>query len=215
MLHKIRDLILLPVGLPALIGYLRLPPPIKLLLDSDLRRFWKRRTGRLLPEPHVSRKGYLPAFWHMFVSRNEFRAVVYMRLGRYGKLIAPLMPPPPACSLPMPAANVGPGLFIEHGWAMVLDAAKVGENLWINQNVTVGWGRGGQPTIGNNVRIGCGAIVLGGIHIGDNVNIGAGAVVVEDVEPGVTVCGPKAAVVRRHTEPTMNALLTAHSDHAE
>lgn len=97
------------------------------------------------------------------------------------------------------------GIFIEHGWAMVLDAEQVGENLWINQCVTVGYGRGGHPRIGNNVRIGTGAVVLGGITIGNNVNIGANAIVVNDVPSNCTVCSPKATIVKRHNGPTMNA----------
>lgn len=57
----------------------------------------------------------------------------------------------------------------------------------------------------DNVRIGTGAVVLGGITIGDNVNIGANAIIVEDVPSNCTVCSPKATIVKRHDGPTMNA----------
>lgn len=103
------------------------------------------------------------------------------------------------------SCNIGEGLFVEHGWSMVIDAAKVGKNLWINQNVTIGWGRGGQPIIGDNVRIGTGAIVIGGITIGNNVNIGANAIVVNDVPDNCTVCSSKAQIVKFHSSPTQNA----------
>lgn len=51
-------------------------------------------------------------------------------------------------------------------------------------------------TIGRNVWIGGGAIVLGGVTIGDNSVIGAGAVVTRDVPPNVVAVGNPARVVR-------------------
>ena len=54
-----------------------------------------------------------------------------------------------------------------------------------------------QPTIGNNVFIGAGAVVCGGITIGNNVQIGANAVVMKDVPPNCTVIGNPAIIVRK------------------
>lgn len=54
-----------------------------------------------------------------------------------------------------------------------------------------------QPiTIGDNVWIGGGAIVLPGVTIGDNSVIGAGAVVTKDVPPNVIAVGNPARPVR-------------------
>ena len=51
----------------------------------------------------------------------------------------------------------------------------------------------GRPvTIGRNVWIGGGAIILPGITIGDHAIIGAGSVVTRDVPSGVTVAGNPA-----------------------
>lgn len=51
----------------------------------------------------------------------------------------------------------------------------------------------GKPvTIGQNVWIGGGAILLPGITVGDNAIIGAGSVVTRDVAPGQTVKGNPA-----------------------
>ena len=88
--------------------------------------------------------------------------------------------------------DIGKGLFIHHGIATIISAKKIGENCWINQQVTIGYKNNGQPTLGNNVTICAGALVLGDIHLGDNCIVGAGAVVLNDVAPGTTVVGVPA-----------------------
>ncbi|XVQ90196.1 DapH/DapD/GlmU-related protein [Microbispora siamensis] len=52
-------------------------------------------------------------------------------------------------------------------------------------------------TIGDNVWIGGGAIILPGVTIGENSVIGAGAVVTKDVGPNVVAVGNPARVIRR------------------
>lgn len=56
----------------------------------------------------------------------------------------------------------------------------------------------GYPVIGDNVRIGAGAKVLGGITLGNNVTVGANAVVVKDVPANCVVVGVPARIVRRN-----------------
>lgn len=51
-------------------------------------------------------------------------------------------------------------------------------------------------TIGDNVWLGGGAIVLAGVTIGDNSVIGAGAVVTRDVPANVVAVGSPARVIR-------------------
>jgi|GEM_PF-861939 len=55
---------------------------------------------------------------------------------------------------------------------------------------------GGTITVGNQVWIGAGAIILPGVTIGDGSVVGAGSVVNRDVPPGVVVAGVPARVVR-------------------
>ena len=52
-------------------------------------------------------------------------------------------------------------------------------------------------TIGRDVWIGGGAIILAGITIGDGAIVGAGSVVTRDVPPGATVVGNPARPINR------------------
>ncbi|MCS3919261.1 serine O-acetyltransferase [Fervidibacter sacchari] len=99
-----------------------------------------------------------------------------------------------------PGAKIGKGVFIDHGAGVVIgETAEVGDNVTMYQGVTLG-GTGKErgkrhPTVGNNVVIGAGAIILGNITIGDNSRIGAGSVVVKSVPPNATAVGVPAKVV--------------------
>lgn len=65
--------------------------------------------------------------------------------------------------------------------------AKIGENCWIYQNVTIGEVNKRAPVIGDGCLIGAGAVIIGGVKIGNCVKIGAGAVVSTDIPDGCTV----------------------------
>ena len=85
--------------------------------------------------------------------------------------------------------NIGKGVRIMHGFSTVINAHSIGDNFLVSQSCTIGWGKGGEPIIGNNVKVYAGAIIVGGIHIGDNSVIGAGSVVTKDVPPNTLVVG--------------------------
>jgi serine O-acetyltransferase len=99
-----------------------------------------------------------------------------------------------------PGARIGHGFCIDHGMGVVIgETTEIGDNVLIYQGVTLG-GTGKQagkrhPTIENEVVIGVGASVLGDITIGQNSRIGGGAVVVKDVPPHATAVGVPARIV--------------------
>ncbi len=74
-------------------------------------------------------------------------------------------------------------------------AAEIGENATIFQQVTIGDANGGAPKIGDNVFIGAGAKIIGGITVGNNVKIGANCVVFEDIPDNATVVLPRPRVI--------------------
>ncbi len=98
-------------------------------------------------------------------------------------------------------ADYGGGLYIAHPIGTVISAKSIGENCSIIANVTIGMrNEWAFPVIGNNVFIGAGARVLGGIQIGDDANIGANAVVIEDLCAGATAVGVPARIIRVYGE---------------
>ena len=114
-----------------------------------------------------------------------------------------------------PNAKVGRNVFIDHGMGVVIgETAEVGDGTTIFQGVTLG-GTGKQtgkrhPTIGQNVVLGVGSSVLGGLTVGDNSYIGAGAVVLKDVPPNATAVGVPARMVKMAGRRVIGATL----DHA-
>jgi serine O-acetyltransferase len=100
-----------------------------------------------------------------------------------------------------PAAEIGPGLFIDHGMGVVIgETAKLAEDVTIYQGVTLG-GTGfatgkRHPTVEARVTIGSGAKLLGPIIVGHGAKIGANTVVIHDVPPNSTVVGIPGHPVR-------------------
>ena len=88
----------------------------------------------------------------------------------------------------------GKGLCITHmGMIQINWHSHIGENLRIQEGVTVGAGKDGAPQIGNNVYLCSGSKIIGNIRIPDNCVVGANAVVIRDIEEeGVTVGGVPA-----------------------
>lgn len=91
------------------------------------------------------------------------------------------------------------GLVIQHGHSTRIGAKSIGRDCQIWHNVTIGTNKshsGNFPTIGNNVKICTGSVVIGDITIGNNAIIGAGSIVVKDVPANSIVAGNPAKIIR-------------------
>ena len=94
--------------------------------------------------------------------------------------------------------KIGPGLRIYHFGGIILNPYTViGKNCTLRHNVTIGNLKNDFdiPVIGDNVDIGCGAVILGDIKIGNNVKIGANAVVIQDVPDNHIAVGNPAKIL--------------------
>ena len=108
--------------------------------------------------------------------------------------------------------SVGARCFANFG-LVALDVAPItiGDDVQIASNVQLltpthpvepgprraKWEAAKPITIGDNVWLGGGAIVLAGVTIGENTVVGAGAVVPRDLPPNVVAVGNPARIVRQ------------------
>ncbi|MGF6377036.1 serine O-acetyltransferase [Clostridiales Family XIII bacterium PM5-7] len=106
-----------------------------------------------------------------------------------------------------PGATIGRRCFIDHGMAVVIgETTEIGDDVTLYQGVTLG-GTGKDtgkrhPTIGNRVIVSSGAKVLGPFTVGDDVKIGSGSVVLNEIPAGCTVVGIPGKIVKRYGETT-------------
>jgi serine O-acetyltransferase len=99
-----------------------------------------------------------------------------------------------------PAAEIGEGLFIDHGMGVVIgETARIGDDVMLYQGVTLGGTsrlhEKRHPTLHDGVVVGAHAQLIGAVEVGEGARIGAGSVVVNDVPPYSTVVGVPGRVV--------------------
>lgn len=100
-------------------------------------------------------------------------------------------------------AKIDGGLRIYHYGTIVLNSkCIIGKNCIIHHGVTIGVKNAIEdvPIIGDNVNIGCGAVIIGRIKIGNNVDIGANAVVLRDVPDNCIAVGNPARILKKTVE---------------
>lgn len=92
------------------------------------------------------------------------------------------------------------GLRIEHAGNIVVNGhARVGRNCILHGSNCIGNSGTASacPVIGDNVRLGVGAKVIGNVTLADDIVVAAGAVVVHSfTERGITVAGVPAKKVK-------------------
>jgi len=168
----------------------------KYLIYSDLFRYTEKKLVFLLLKNICLNPGFKYTFWmraSLYLKRKGWFVLPFYVFARwllkhyqfkYG------------ISIPY-NTNIGPGLYIGHFSGIVVNSDTViGKNCNINQGVTVGTTYGGKqpgtPKIGDNVYIGPGSFIIGGISIGENVAIGANSVVTRDFPDNAVVAGSPA-----------------------
>lgn len=142
-------------------------------------------------------------FAFMAGALNEFRTVLHYRLRSSPlplRFLLKFLYPEPA-HLAIDAESIGPGFFIQHGHGSLIGPKTMGRHCWVNQQVTIGYNaRKQRPVIGDNVRVGPGAIIVGPITLHDGATVGPNATVIGDVGPGETVVTPPAVQFTRRRE---------------
>ena len=99
-------------------------------------------------------------------------------------------------------AEFDTGFVLMHPHGVIINSeVKGGKNIVIESGVVIGAARNGLPVeapyLKNNIFIGSGAKILGGISIGNHVNIGANAVVLQNVPDNSTAVGVPARIIEK------------------
>lgn len=151
-------------------------------------------------------QGFWALFWHRFgnwrmsVRQKPLRApltLLYRIMFKATEIFCGIMLP---YSVP-----IGRRLTIEHFGGVIISATRIGDDVTIRQNTTIGVASKssprGRPTIGDGVDIGAGAVILGNITIGRGAVIGANAVVISDIPDFAVAVGVPARVVKIQSAP--------------
>lgn len=188
------------------IAYLNLirtvPLMIAYILSDNKDKIYEdiKRNEYFIP---FKKKSGIIALSYLLCLKHEFRNVFFYRLKRNfvsSRLLSLLYRPIKSLEID---GDINSGLTIYHGHSCIISVNRAGKNLSVWQNVTIGRrprkdNEIDKPTIGENVNIYTGAIVVGNISIGNNVSIGAGAVVLRDVPDNCVVVGNPARIVKRN-----------------
>jgi len=141
----------------------------------------------------------IPGFRYMYVVRKASRSTRYSISWLFFNLLRRRYGYKYGFQIPA-STDIGEGLYIGHyGTLIINEKAKIGKNCNIAPGVTIGQTfRGklmGNPTIGDKVWIGTGAVIVGNITIGTNVLIAPNSYVNVDVPDNSLVIGNPCKII--------------------
>ncbi len=135
---------------------------------------------------------------HFLAYSPDFRTLFYFRIKSFAVHILNLYCRKHSSFTIDVTTKIKGGVLTGHPYCTILNANLIGENFYVNHLVTIGEVNGKRPTIGNNVSVNTGAIIIGDIFIGDNSVIGAGAVVVKSIPNNCVVVGNPARIIKKN-----------------
>lgn len=188
-------------SLLAAFNYPRTLPVYLCVLASKQRKLIEMDVARWNQIEGIQRGLFASLNWYM-TYKKEFRNLLQHRLKHPSYSAAALIHFAVARILWKPmdtlyiyTKDIGGGFYIQHGFATIISAKKIGENCRVYQQVTIGYKGTENPILEDNVSVTCGAKILGGITMHESSLAAAGAVVVKDVPAMAIVGGVPAKVI--------------------
>ena len=191
----------------AAINYLRTLPVFLCVLCSKHKNLVLKDIARWNSIDGINLNLFESLNWYL-TYKKEFRNLLLHRLKNPTRTFVAMaqfalcrMLWKPLESLYIYTEDIGGGLYIQHGFATIITAQKIGENCRIYQQVTIGYKNGQLPPIlEDNVSVTCGAKVLGEITMHTGSLAAAGAVVLKDVPENAIVAGVPAKIIAYKNE---------------
>ncbi|HEV7380784.1 MAG TPA: serine acetyltransferase [Dyadobacter sp.] len=177
--------------------------PPKLRYQDDLYRYSGKTDLKFLLKSLLNRPGFQITFFFRKINQHsEYSPIGLFYRGMYRYISRKY-----GFQIPL-GTKIGAGLYIGHHGTIVINRlAVIGKNCNITHNVTIGMqNRGakkGYPTIGDNVWIGTGAVIVGSIIVENNVIIAPNAYVNFDVPQNSIVIGNPGKIIKKDTDVTV------------
>lgn len=174
--------------IPHVLSYISLSGRKRLLIKSDLEA--------MKTQIHISLSFY-PLLLFFLHNNSYYRSLFYFRIGAERALLIQWYRPGNKCFIFSQTTKIGKGFYFTHPYSTIINADTIGDNFQCIHLTTIGKSKNKRPIIGDNVKCGANVTVLGGITIGNNVVIGAGSIVVKDVPDNVVVAGNPARIIKK------------------
>ena len=174
---------------PHYLIYYFLKPDIKDIIDSDIDEMNKRG--------HLQRNLTFYLLFH-----RPYRNLFYYRIGHQrARWLRLFLKEYPSFFISPNVKHIGSNAYVlSHPYSTIVNAKSIGNNFSICQLTTIGNKRNGRndlvPSIGDNVTLGANVNIIGEVTIGNNVIIGAGSVVVKDVPDNCIIAGNPAKIIK-------------------
>lgn len=136
------------------------------------------------------------------IFRKHYRNLFYHRIGRISELFSWLLPGESSIVLHY-SCKIGAHAHFIHNIGCHLNAKSIGRDFKCYQHVVLGAKAlldSGLPSIGDNVTLATGAVIVGNVTIGNNVQICANSFVNRSVPDNCVVLGNPAYIVKKDGE---------------
>jgi serine O-acetyltransferase len=177
----------------------------KLFLIPHLILYWVTKNKNTINEDlnrwaevKKIKKSNIGLLLHFLTHSKDFRTVFYFRINSPLKHVLNIYCRKENNFTIDMNTKLGGGIVTGHPYCTVLNAISIGKNFYVNHLVTIGEIEGKKPTIGDNVSVYTGAIIIGDITIGNNCQIGAGSVVTKSIPDNCVVVGNPARIIKQN-----------------